>query len=240
MRENQPKVESVTIQAGGYEVTVVGLSEAEYRHQQALARRALMPADIPGSKWEDRYGSLFLREDGVIVPREGDVTLGLIQPDGRVFWTLSLWGYCESTDALNQALHMATHRFDDRHDATIRPVDKIAPGHYRCEVIVGLTDGSLTDSRFVGEGRTAKQAESAALSQASEAIYAGKIRYRERPVPENRCPRCGGPLEQGKALFSVRQAIPDAMWEGEAKPATIQDCLKCHSCGYSETVSANQ
>ncbi|WP_036021873.1 hypothetical protein [Paraburkholderia mimosarum] len=79
---------------------------------------------------------------------------------------------------------MATHRFDDKHDATIRPVDKIAPGHYRCEVIVGLTDGTLTASQFVGEGRTAKQAESAALAQASEAIYAGKIKYRQPPVPE--------------------------------------------------------
>jgi len=134
---------------------------------------------------------------------------------------------------------MATHRFDDTHDATIRPVDKIAPGHYRCEVIVGLTDGSFTDSRFMGEGRTAKQAESAALAQASEAIYAGAIKYRERPAPDDKCPRCGGSLERGKALFSIRQALPGAMWEGETEPATVQDCLKCHSCGYSETLPAN-
>lgn len=133
---------------------------------------------------------------------------------------------------------MATHRFDDKHDATIRPVEKIAPGQYRCEVIVGLTDGSLTNSRFVGAGKTAKQAESDALAQASAAIYAGQIEYRET-TPDDRCPRCGGPLERGKALFSIRQALPSAMWEGEAKSATVQDCLKCHACGYSETVPAN-
>lgn len=73
---------------------------------------------------------------------------------------------------------MATHRFDDKHDATIRPVDKLAPGRYQCEVHVGLTDGSLTDSRFVGEGKTAKQATSAALALAGDAIRAGRIMYR--------------------------------------------------------------
>ncbi|WP_186055602.1 hypothetical protein [Burkholderia gladioli] len=77
---------------------------------------------------------------------------------------------------------MATHRFDDKHDATIRPVDKVAPGHYRCEVIVGLTDGSFTDSRFVGEGKTAKQAEKNALAQAGAAIHAGDIKYRQQPA----------------------------------------------------------
>ncbi|MHA6823956.1 hypothetical protein ACQUKI_20830 [Ralstonia pseudosolanacearum] len=73
---------------------------------------------------------------------------------------------------------MATHQFDDKHDATIRPVDKLAPGRYRCEVHVGLRDGSLTDSNFVGEGKTAKQATNAALALASDAIRAGSIKYR--------------------------------------------------------------
>lgn len=73
---------------------------------------------------------------------------------------------------------MTTHQFDDKHDATIRPVDKLAPGRYRCEVHVGLTDGSLTDSSFVGEGRTAKQAEEAALAMAKAAIVAGQIKYK--------------------------------------------------------------
>ena len=69
---------------------------------------------------------------------------------------------------------MTTHRFDDKHDATIRPVEKIAPGRYRCEVWVGLTDGLLTESRFVGEGKTKRQAEADALSRARAAIAAGQ------------------------------------------------------------------
>jgi hypothetical protein len=81
---------------------------------------------------------------------------------------------------------MATHRFDDEHDATIRPVEKISSTHYRCEVRVGLTDGSLTDSRFTGEGSTAKQAESDALSKASKAIQAGQISYRSVPDPDDK------------------------------------------------------
>ena len=132
------------------------------------------------------------------------------------------------------------HRFDDKHDATIRPVDKIAPGRYRCEVIVGLTDGSFTNSRFVGEGKTAKQAQSGALSKASAAIYAGKIEYRQPTVPDDKCPRCGGPLERGQAIFSIRQILPGAMWADEAKPPALQDCLKCNSCGYSETLTVKR
>lgn len=73
---------------------------------------------------------------------------------------------------------MATKRIDDKHDATIRPVEKIAPGHYRCEVIIGLTDRSLTNSRFDAEGSTAVQAESSALSLAKAAIAAGQIKYK--------------------------------------------------------------
>ncbi len=130
---------------------------------------------------------------------------------------------------------MATHRFDDKHNATIRPVEKISSTHYQCEVRVGLTDGSLTDSRFFGEGSTARQAESDALSQASKAIYAGKILYRPVPVQDDQCPRCGEMLTDGKALFSVRQQRPGAMWEGEEKAPELRDCLKCPSCGYSET-----
>lgn len=74
---------------------------------------------------------------------------------------------------------MATKRIDDKHDATVRPVEKIAPGHYRCEVIVGLTDGSLTNSSFDAEGSTAAQAESSALSRAKAAIAAGQIQYKQ-------------------------------------------------------------
>jgi hypothetical protein len=73
---------------------------------------------------------------------------------------------------------MATHRFDEEHDATIRPIEKLAPGRYRCQVSVGLTDGTFTDSSFVGEGKTAKQAQKAALQLAQEAISAGRIKYR--------------------------------------------------------------
>ena len=75
---------------------------------------------------------------------------------------------------------MATHRFDDKHDATIRPPEKLAPGRYKCEVQVGLTDGSFTDSSFIGEGKTPKQAERAALTLAAHAIETGNIRYRTK------------------------------------------------------------
>jgi hypothetical protein len=73
---------------------------------------------------------------------------------------------------------MATQKIDERHDVTIRPVDKVAPGQYQCEAIIGLTDGSLTNSRFIGYGSTAAQAEREALRQAKSAIHAGKVQYR--------------------------------------------------------------
>lgn len=79
---------------------------------------------------------------------------------------------------------MATHQFDDKHDATIRPADKLSPGRYQCTVHVGLRDGSLTKSSFVGEGKTAKQAQASALAQARAAIDAGKIKYRQPPAPD--------------------------------------------------------
>jgi len=130
---------------------------------------------------------------------------------------------------------MATHRLDDKHDATVRPIEKISSTHYRCEVKVGLTDGSLTDSRFFGEGSTARQAESDALRKASTAISAGQIEYRPAPVPDDHCPSCGDLLTDGKALFSLRQLRPNAMWEGKEKAPELRACLKCPSCGYSET-----
>ncbi|MBK5397471.1 hypothetical protein JFU47_12265 [Pseudomonas sp. TH39(2020)] len=71
---------------------------------------------------------------------------------------------------------MATKRIDD---ATIRPVEKIAPGHDRCEVIIGLTDESLTNLCFDAEGSTAAQAEGSALSRAKAAIAAGQIKYKQ-------------------------------------------------------------
>ncbi len=74
---------------------------------------------------------------------------------------------------------MGTQRIDDKHDVTMRPPDKIAPRHYRCEAIIGLTNGSMTNSRFIGEGSTAAQAESAALGKARSAIHAGQVQYRD-------------------------------------------------------------
>lgn len=58
----------------------------------------------------------------------------------------------------------------------------------------------------------------------------------QTPVPDDKCPRCGGALERGQALFSLSQVVR-AAWEGETKP-TLQDCLKCPSCGYSETLKS--
>lgn len=60
---------------------------------KSLSCRRLMASDIPGAAWQDSYGSLMLREDGVIVPADGDAILGAIQNDGRVFWTLSYYEY---------------------------------------------------------------------------------------------------------------------------------------------------
>ncbi|MGE8063775.1 hypothetical protein [Pseudomonas sp. NPDC089569] len=53
----------------------------------------------------------------------------------------------------------------------------------------------------------------------------------------DKCPRCGNPLKPGEALFSTTMNRPDAAWESEGAP-TLQDCQKCHSCGYSETLPA--
>lgn len=75
-------------------------------------------------------------------------------------------------------MNMATQKIDDKHDVTIRPVNKVAPGQYQCEAIIGLTDGSMTNSRFIGYGSTAAQAERDALSQARSEIHAGQVQYR--------------------------------------------------------------
>jgi hypothetical protein len=72
---------------------------------------------------------------------------------------------------------MATYRIDDKHDITLRPAERIAKALYRCEGLLGLTDGSLTNSRFLGEGKTAIQAENSALTKARFAVAAGQIEY---------------------------------------------------------------
>lgn len=72
---------------------------------------------------------------------------------------------------------MATYRIDDKHDITLRPPEQIAKALYRCEGLLGLTDGSLTNSRFLGEGKTASQAENSALTKARLAVAAGQIQY---------------------------------------------------------------
>lgn len=74
---------------------------------------------------------------------------------------------------------MATYPIDDKHNVTVRPADKLAPGHYRCEASVGLTDGSLTKTNFTGNGNTASQAENDAISQARDAVNDGRILYRQ-------------------------------------------------------------
>ncbi len=78
---------------------------------------------------------------------------------------------------------MATYRIDDKHDITLRPAEKLAPASYRCMGLLGLTDGSLTNSRFVGEGRTASQAENSVLTQARHAVAAGQIDYAKAARP---------------------------------------------------------
>ncbi|MEN5031582.1 MULTISPECIES: hypothetical protein [unclassified Pseudomonas] len=72
---------------------------------------------------------------------------------------------------------MATYRIDDKHDITLRPAERIAKALYRCEGLLGLTDGSLTNSRFLGEGKTASQAENSARTKARFAVAAGQIEY---------------------------------------------------------------
>jgi predicted nucleic-acid-binding Zn-ribbon protein len=54
-----------------------------------------------------------------------------------------------------------------------------------------------------------------------------------------KCPRCGGVLKRSKAIFGSGQLLKGAMFENEPKPPTLQDCLKCASCGYSETLAAS-
>lgn len=59
----------------------------------------------------------------------------------------------------------------------------------------------------------------------------------EKVIHDDKCPRCGGALEPGQALFDVTMTRPGAAWEKKGVPE-LQDCQKCHSCGYSATLPA--
>lgn len=56
----------------------------------------------------------------------------------------------------------------------------------------------------------------------------------DKSIRDDICPRCGGALEPGQALFDITMTRPGVAWEKEGTPV-LQDCQKCHSCGYSET-----
>jgi predicted nucleic-acid-binding Zn-ribbon protein len=58
----------------------------------------------------------------------------------------------------------------------------------------------------------------------------------KEPQSESKCPRCDNSLERGKAIFGIGQLLKGAMFEIEPEPPALQDCLKCTSCGYSETL----
>jgi len=53
-----------------------------------------------------------------------------------------------------------------------------------------------------------------------------------------RCPRCSSPMGPGMAF--VEHRLPDGVTTDEdPPPATLEGCLKCHSCGYSEELPAD-
>lgn len=67
---------------------------------------------------------------------------------------------------------------DQNHDVLIfHPIMRLRSNHYRCQVIVLCSNGELTQSSFIGDGKTEYQAREAALSKARQAIRAGRIMY---------------------------------------------------------------
>lgn len=50
------------------------------------------------------------------------------------------------------------------------------------------------------------------------------------------CPRCGVVMTKGIAMVGAPRGITcEGKW-----PARLQDCLKCHSCGHSETIQPQE
>ncbi len=70
-----------------------------------------------------------------------------------------------------------THRLDQKHVAILYPSAWIRAWCFRCQVYVALATGELTQSTFVGEGRSGRQARDAAIRKAQEAVKSHRISY---------------------------------------------------------------
>lgn len=67
-------------------VFIGGVPAAEHQRQQALSRRALLPADIPTEPWRADHEHYLLRSDGAILAEGCAAPLGFVQADGSVLW----------------------------------------------------------------------------------------------------------------------------------------------------------
>ncbi|KUZ02899.1 hypothetical protein WS50_19025 [Burkholderia territorii] len=54
-----------------------------------------------------------------------------------------------------------------------------------------------------------------------------------RPMPVDQCMKCGAPMRIGKAMLDP---VSDTFADEVPAPAKLVDCMKCHECGYSETL----
>ena len=54
-----------------------------------------------------------------------------------------------------------------------------------------------------------------------------------RPIPDDVCPKCGAHMSAGKAMMDP---VNDDFSGAYPMNASL-DCIKCHKCGYSETLA---
>jgi len=55
-----------------------------------------------------------------------------------------------------------------------------------------------------------------------------------RPIPDDVCPKCGAHMSAGKAMMDP---VSDDFSDALPSNANLVDCIKCHECGYSETLA---
>jgi hypothetical protein len=63
--------------------------EKKFDELRAMALRPLVPADVPGVAWDNRWDGCQVREDGAILhPRDRDFELGSLDDGGGITWIL--------------------------------------------------------------------------------------------------------------------------------------------------------
>ena len=60
----------------------------------------------------------------------------------------------------------------------------------------------------------------------------------------HKCKKCGGDMQEGKAILQTLTGVPDfpgdrsAVTLSPGGPGVLIDCLKCSTCGWSMTMPA--